>query len=80
MHEPSPTVEPSEHDVDLAVTEQQRLGETGLRRSVADDTSCGSCRHYLDADAPIAYCWHPTQRTLVDAAWVCDQHAVDTDR
>jgi hypothetical protein len=64
-------LEPDDRDVDLAVAAQQRLGETHLARSSDPDRRCGTCRHYLNPGDDLAYCWHPDQRSLVDAAWVC---------
>jgi hypothetical protein len=63
--------DPDEQDVDLALAAQQRLGETLLQRSEDLDRSCGRCRHFLNPGHDLAYCWHPSQRSLVDAGWVC---------
>ena len=71
--------EPTEEDIDLAVTAQTLLGTMGLRRAVDDEPTCGSCRHRLDPDADLAYCWHPQLRTLVDRAWRCGDHVPDDD-
>lgn len=73
-------LEPTEEDVDLAVAAQTLLGTIGLRRASGDEPTCASCRHRLDPDADVAYCWHPQLRTLVDHAWRCDHHDPDTDR
>ncbi len=70
MDEPTPH-DPVEADVDLAVAAQQRLGETLLARSSGDERRCGRCRHFLNPGHDLAFCWHPEQRSLVDAAWVC---------
>jgi hypothetical protein len=32
---------------------------------------CNNCLYYLDTDADISYCWHPTLRILVGAEWWC---------
>jgi hypothetical protein len=74
------TLGPTEVDVDLAIAQQRRLGDTGLRRAEAGEDACGRCRHFLDPDGAVSYCWHPDHRTLVDAAWRCDAFAPDTDR
>lgn len=63
--------DPDEHDVQLAVAAQQRLGETLLARSQDPTRVCARCRYFLNPGHELAYCWHPTQRSLVDAAWVC---------
>lgn len=60
-----------EVDVELAAAAQQRLGDTLLARSDDPDRVCGRCRHFLNPGHDLAYCWHPSQRSLVDAAWVC---------
>jgi hypothetical protein len=75
---PDTPLDPDDRDVDLAVAAQQRLGETGLGRSQDDHRRCGTCRHNLEPDDQLSYCWHPQQRSLVDAAWVCRWH--DPDR
>jgi hypothetical protein len=69
--------DPEERDVELAVAAQQRLGDTQLTRSQDPDRACGRCRHFLNPGHDLAYCWHPTQRSLVDAAWVCRSFARD---
>jgi hypothetical protein len=73
-------LDPEERDVDLAVAAQQRLGETHLTRSDDPDRRCGGCRHYLNPGHDLAYCWHPDQRSLVDAAWVCARFDPEPDR
>ncbi|MEX1164907.1 MAG: hypothetical protein WEB03_15155 [Nitriliruptor sp.] len=70
MDDPTPQ-DPVEADVDLAVAAQQRLGETLLARSDEPTRRCGLCRHYLNPGHDLALCWHPDQRCLVDADWVC---------
>lgn len=70
--------DPVEEDVDRAVAAQQRLGRTALTRSHDPGRACGSCRHYLNPGHDLAYCWHPDQRALVDAAWVCDGFSPQT--
>lgn len=72
--------EPVEADVERAVVAQRRLGETALRRAADGDDRCRACRHYLDAAADLAFCWHPAQRCLVDADWVCASFSADPDR
>jgi hypothetical protein len=74
------TLRPTEADIDLAITQQRRLGDTALRRAEAGEDACGACRHFLDPDSTVSYCWHPDHRTLVDAAWRCAAFAPDTDR
>jgi hypothetical protein len=69
--------DPVEDDVQLAVAAQQRLGETSLARSDDPIRSCGRCRFFLNPGHQLAYCWHPAQRSLVDAAWVCRAFAED---
>ena len=32
---------------------------------------CNNCLYYLDPDADISYCWHPTLRILVGEQWWC---------
>lgn len=73
-------LEPTEDDVDLAVASQTLLGTIGLRRAADDEPSCASCRHRIDPEADLAYCWHPDVRALVDAAWRCEHHDPDADR
>jgi hypothetical protein len=76
----SRTLRPTEDDIELAIVQQRRLGDTGLRRAEDDEDACGRCRHFLDPDSALSYCWHPEHRTLVDAGWRCDAFAPDTDR
>ncbi|MEX1177319.1 MAG: hypothetical protein WEB09_02550 [Nitriliruptor sp.] len=64
-------LDPTEDDVELAVAAQRRLGRTCLTRSEDPERSCGACRHYLTPGHELAYCWHPEQRALVDAGWIC---------
>ena len=33
---------------------------------------CGNCLYYLDTDADISYCWHPTLRIRVGSVWWCE--------
>lgn len=76
---PDPSLQPTEQDVDRAVAAQARLGEVQLRRAEPDEPRCGTCRHFLDGQADLAFCWHPVHRALVDAAWRCVLHVEDTD-
>ncbi len=71
---------PTEADVELAVAQQRRLGDTGLRRARAGEDGCEGCRHYQDRDSALSYCWHPDHRSLVDATWWCRWFAPDLDR
>lgn len=75
--DPAGPADPAEDDVQLAVAAQQRLGETLLARSDEPSRSCGRCRFFLNPGHQLAYCWHPAQRSLVDAAWVCRDFAED---
>lgn len=70
MEVEAPT-DPEEGDVARAVAAQRRLGDTGLVRSQDPARRCGRCRFYLNPGHELAYCWHPQQRSLVDASWVC---------
>lgn len=63
--------DPDEQDVARAVAAQRRLGDTELGRSRDPRRACGGCRYYLNPGHDLAYCWHPGQRALVDASWVC---------
>jgi hypothetical protein len=74
---PTAPLDPDERDVDLAVAAQRRLGETGLTRSEDPERACGRCRHYLNPGHDLAYCWHPDQRGLVDAGWICRAFEAD---
>lgn len=76
---PDASLQPTEADVDVAVAAQSRLGETALRRAGPDEPACRTCRHFLDARADLAFCWHPVHRALVDAAWRCALHVPDAD-
>ena len=77
---PDPTLGPVEDDVDRAIAAQTRLGATELRVADAGASRCDDCRHYLTPGEPIGFCWHPDQRGLVAAVWVCAAFTVDTDR
>jgi hypothetical protein len=75
--------DPTARDEDEAIRLQQ-LVEAVVLTSTATGTdgagpadgrpACRSCRHYLNPDDPLAYCWHPDLRILVDAAWSCRHH------
>jgi hypothetical protein len=69
--------DPAERDVELALAAQQRLGDTLLARSDDPARACGRCKHFLNPGHELAYCWHPAQRSLVDATWVCRAFAED---
>ena len=75
--EPRAPTDPEEADVELAVAAQLRLGETLLARSDDPARACGRCRFFLNPGHDLAFCWHPEQRSLVDAAWTC--RAFDRD-
>ena len=32
---------------------------------------CDNCLYFLDPDAELSYCWHPTLRILVGGNWWC---------
>jgi hypothetical protein len=73
--EPSP-LDPVELDEHEAIRWQGLLDEVELRVAASDASRCGGCRHYLIPDEPLAYCWHPALRIVVDAGWGCRHHAL----
>jgi hypothetical protein len=77
--EPEAPADPEEQDVVRAVAAQRRLGDTELGRSPDPERACGRCRFYLNPGHDLAYCWHPEQRSLVDAAWVCRAFITEAD-
>jgi hypothetical protein len=70
--------DPTAQDEDEAIRLLQLVGTVGLTSLQATDdgprADCGSCRHYLNPGDPLAYCWHPNLRMLVDAGWSCRHH------
>lgn len=71
MADDLPKPEPKEIDEKLAL-ELQHLAENAvLKGKPYGDEKCGNCLYYLNADANIAYCWHPKLRILVGTEWWC---------
>ena len=70
-----PAPEPAEIDsqkwlewkdlMDRAILRPHPLKEFGR------EYSCDNCLFYLDPDAELSYCWHPTLRILVGGNWWC---------
>jgi hypothetical protein len=68
-------LDPVELDEHEAIRWQRLLDAAGLAVADDDGLRCDGCRHYLTPGDPLAYCWHPGLRIVVDAAWRCRHHA-----
>jgi hypothetical protein len=55
------------------IAAQRLIRLTALRGTPVDGDRCGTCHHYLDPDAPLAFCSHDKLQTLVGLDWWC-QH------
>ncbi len=63
--------EPQPVDEELAAKFGHLIEDAALRAKPFQGEDCHTCHYYLDTDADIAYCWHPTIRIPVGAEWWC---------
>jgi len=71
-YEDIPPPEPKEIDETNWLVLKDLLERATLKGHPYQGTEqCSNCLYYLDPDADISYCWHPTLRILVGAQWWC---------
>jgi hypothetical protein len=68
-YEDIPPPEPKEIDEKNWLVLKDLLERATLKGHPYQGTEqCDNCLYYLDPDADISYCWHPTLRILVGAS------------
>jgi hypothetical protein len=62
---------PNDEDEAVLARLQKLVSDVSLHAAPVAGNACSGCEYYLEEDAGLSYCWHPSLRILVSKGWWC---------